>query len=207
MQTSTIENQGKTKKGLKGKDIITLAIFSVLFVAICFIGIMISSALVVTQPFGLALAALLGGPMYMYMRVKVPAFGGVLITGVILSAAMFLTGGGWVITLCTLAASVIAELIGFASRYGSFWASAAGYALFMMIYAAGSYVPMFLMKEETLALAQSNNLDNTFMVDLLNFVTGPILAIALAAAGVCAVLGALLARTMMKKHFKKAGML
>ncbi|MGL5513983.1 MAG: MptD family putative ECF transporter S component [Sporomusa sp.] len=196
---------GTVKQELKAKDIITLAIFSVLFVIICFIGILLCSIMVVTQPFSIALAALLGSTVYMYMRAKVRSFGGILITGVILSLAMFLTGSGWIITAATLAGALIAELIGKASHY-SYWGNTIGYIVLMTLYASSNIIPMYMMKEETLALAMSNSVDNAFMIDLLNYITGPVMAVALVVVVVCALVGSLLARAMLKKHFVKAGM-
>ncbi|MGL5514607.1 MAG: MptD family putative ECF transporter S component [Sporomusa sp.] len=203
--TSNTSETSAARQGLKAKDIITLAIFSVLFVIICFIGIMLCSLMVVTQPFSIALAALLGSTVYMYMRAKVRTFGGILITGVILSLAMFLTGAGWIISMASLAGALIAELIGKASHY-SYWGNTIGYIVLMTLYASSNIIPMYMMKEETLALAMSNSLDNAFMIELLNFITGPVMAVALVVVVVCSLIGSLLARSMLKKHFIKAGM-
>lgn len=194
------------KSKLTSKDFITLGIFSVLFVVLCFLGIFVASILVVTQPFGIALCALLGGVVYMYMRAKVQGFGGILISGAILAIAMFATGSGWVIAACIMAGALLAELIGRAGKYRSFWLTTAGYAVLMTFFAAGSYAPMILMKDSYYELAMSNSLDSSYMLELLDFYTGPMLVAALAATAVCAGLGALVARAMMKKHFVKAGM-
>jgi len=204
--TNNASETNMAKQGLKAKDIITLAIFSVLFVIICFISIMLCSMMVVTQPFSIALAALLGNTLYMYMRAKVRSFGGILITGAILSLAMFLAGAGWIIAVVTLAGALIAELIGKASHY-SYWGNTIGYIVLITLYASSNIIPMYMLKEETLALAMSNSLDNAFMIDLLNFITGPVMAAALVVVAVSALVGSLLARAMLKKHFIKAGMI
>lgn len=194
------------KNKLGAKDFITLGIFSVLLVLLCYVGIFAMSVLVVTQPFGVALGALLGGVVYMYMRAKVQGFGGILITGAILAIAMFATGSGWIIAVCILAGSLVAELISRAGSYKNFWLTAVGYAVLMTAYAASSYVPMLMMKGSYYELAMSNSVDNVYMLQLLDFYTGPVLIVALAVTAVCAVLGALFARAMLKKHFAKAGM-
>lgn len=196
----------QVKAGLKAKDVIPLAIFSVLFVILCFVGIFTSGMLVVTQPFGIAIAALIAGPVYMYMRARVPAFGGILITGVLVAAAMFFTGAGWIIAAGVLVGALIAELIGLATKYKNFWATALGYSVMMTIYAAGSYAPMVLMRDEYYEQAMSNSVNAEFMLQLLDFYTGPILLAALAVTFVCGILGALLGKKMMKKHLEKAGM-
>lgn len=194
------------KKKLTAKDFITLGIFSVLFVVLCYVGIFAMSLLVVTQPFGVALGALLGGVVYMYMRAKVQGFGGILITGAILAIAMFATGSGWVIAVCVLAGALISELVVRGGGYKNFWLTTAGYVILMVVYAAGSYAPMLIMKDSYYELAMSNSVDDAFMIDLLDFYTGPVLFAALAATAICAVTGSLIARAMMKKHFIKAGM-
>ncbi|MFV0399143.1 MAG: MptD family putative ECF transporter S component [Oscillospiraceae bacterium] len=199
-------NEQKKDKKLKSRDFITLGIFSVLFIIVCFLCIFASSIAVVTQPFGIAIAALLGGTIYMYMRAKVNKFGGVLITGVLLALAMLASGSGWIIVVSLLAATAVAELLTQAGRNENFWLTTAGYAVLMTAFAASSYAPMILMKESYYQLAMSNSVDNAYMLELLDFYTGPILIAALAATAVCSVLGALLAKVMVKKHFSRVGM-
>lgn len=202
MQTGIRENTVR----LKAKDFITLGIFSVLFIIICFIGIFATSIVTVTQPFGIALAALLGAPVYLYMRLKVPAFGGILLGGLLLALAMLVTGSGWIIPGCILLGALLAELLARAGHYKNTLLLSLGYALLMTLYAAGSYMPMLLMKESYYELALSNSVDNSFMLELLDFYTGPLLAGALLATAALALIGCLVARSMMKKHFIKAGM-
>lgn len=192
---------------LKSKDFISLGIFSVLFIIICFVGIFASSVAVVTQPFGIAIAAVLGGTVYMYLRAKVNKFGGTMMTGILLGLVMLATGAGWVIAVCAIVGGILAELLEKAGGYNNYWLTTAGYAVFMTVYAAGSYAPMVLMKDEYYALAMSNSVDNSYMLALLDFYTGPILIGAMITTAACAVVGSLIAKAMMKKHFSKAGLL
>ena len=195
------------EKKLKAKDFITLGIFTVLFIVIFFVCIMVMSLSPVTQPFGMALTALLAGPVYMLMRAKVNKFGGILISGIIFAIVMFITGAGWTVALAVIIGTIIAELISRAGQYKKYWVSATGYAVFMTAGAIGSYTPLLMMKEYYTSLSAANSLDAAFMQELMDFVSGPVLVGAFAATIACAFLGALLARAMFKKHFVKAGII
>ena len=190
---------------LKAKDFITTGIFSILFVIIFFVCVTCMSFIPYTQPFGIALTALVAGPVYMIMRAKVAKTGGILLFGAVYAIVMFATGGGWVIPAFTMIGALIAEVISYAGKNISFKLNTVAYAVMMLAVAAGSYFPLLSMKEYYLSLAAGNGVDNGMMAELVSFINLPFLLLAMAVTALCAVFGALIARAMFKKHFIKAG--
>lgn len=195
------------EKKLKAKDFITTGIFSILFIVIFFVCVMCMSIIPYTQPFGLALTALIAGPVYMIMRAKVTKPGGIILFGAVYALVMFGTGGGWVIPLAAIVGAIAAELISGSGKYLNFKLNTIGYAVMMVAVAAGSYIPLLSLKEYYLDLAAGNAVEGDLMAQIVEFVTGPVLAAALAVTAICAVIGALIAKTMFKKHFVKAGII
>ena len=201
------QNTVPQEKRLKAKDFINTGIFSVIFLVFFFISITAMSLVPVTQPFGVALCALIAGPVYMLLRAKSPKAGGILLFGGVFSAVMFATGTGWPMPLGIMVGAVIAELVTLGARRTSLWRNGIGYVILMVGAAIGSYTPLLTMKQYYLDVSASNDVSGDFMAQLMAFISGPVLIAAFAATAVCAVLGVLLARSMFKKHFIKAGLI
>lgn len=190
---------------LKAKDFITTGIFSILFVVIFFICMMCMSIIPYTQPFGIALTALIAGPVYMIMRAKVAKTGGIFLFGTVYAIIMFATGAGWVIPVATLVGALIAEAISYAGKHINFKLNTIAYAVMMVAVAAGSYFPLLSMKDYYLELAQGNAVEGGMMAELVGFINVPYLLLAMGVTALCAVLGAVIAKAMFKKHFVNAG--
>lgn len=201
------QNTAGTDKKLKAKDFINTGIFSVIFLVIFFLSIMVMSMAVVTQPFGLAVCAVIAGPVYMLMRAKSPKRGAILLFSALFAVIMAATGTGWPMPVAILLGALIAELLAAAGKYQSFLMNGMGYAVLMVASAIGSYTPLLMMKQYYLDVASSNEVSGDFMVQLTEFISGPVLFASFAATAVGAVLGVLLARAMFKKHFIKAGLI
>lgn len=196
-----------TNNKMKAKDFITLGIFSVLFIVIFFVCLLCVSFAPFLQPFGIALTALIGGPVYMLMRAKVGKFGEIIISGTLYAVFMFATGAGWIILITTVLGAVIAEFISKASGYRSYKMLTLGYVVFMALTALGSYLPYIVMRDYYMALSQSTGVNGEFMAAVVEFMNGPMIVVAVISAALGAILGALLARAMFKKHFIKAGVI
>lgn len=190
---------------LKSKDFITLGIFTVLFFVVTMICIFASAVVVVTYVFAPAIAAIPGGIVYMFMRTKIPKAGGILISGTAISLLNFLTGAGWPVALGILIGTILAELVSRIGKYKSFWGNAIGYAIYMGCFAVGTYLPMLIMTDYIEKLTASNSIDKAFINSLLSYINGPMLVIVVIVTIICAIIGSLLAKAMLKKHFVKAG--
>lgn len=91
-------------------------------------------------------------------------------------------------------------------HYKSYTREVIGYCVLMVGTAIGSYVPFLVMKDYYLKVAEGNSINGEFMSRLVEFISAPYLALALATTIVTAVLGTVVAHVIFKKHLVKAGM-
>ena len=202
-------NQNKTTSGTKpgARDFINLGIFTVIFIVLFMACIMVMSMTIYTLPFGVALGSFISASVYMLLRAKVPKTGAIILFGVLFGLVMFVMGSGWPILAAVITGSVIAELIARSGHYKSYTREVIGYCVFMVGTAIGSYIPFLVMKDYYLKVAEGNNINGEFMSRLVEFISGPYLALALAITIVMSILGTVLARAIFKKHLVKAGLL
>ena len=179
---------------MKAKDFITLGIFTVLF----FVVVMVCA-------FGSAIAAIPGGIIYMLMRAKVPKAWSILLSGAVIGLIEFLIGAGWAIPLGFVIGAAIAELLARIGNYKSFWMNAIGYAVYMMFFALGTYLPMVFMTDYVDGMSTSNGVSTEYLTELHNFMSGTMVVLIAVATFVAGIIGALIAKGVFKKHFQKAG--
>ena len=202
-------NQNKTTVGTKpsGRDFINLGIFTVIFIVLFMACIMVMSMTIYTLPFGVALGSFISASVYMLLRAKVPKTGAIILFGVLFGLVMFVMGSGWPILAAVIIGSIIAEFIARSGHYRSYAREVIGYCILMLATAIGSYIPFLVMKDYYLKIAEGNSINGKFMARLIEFISGSYLAIALATTVVAAILGTVLARSVLKKHLVKAGLL
>lgn len=190
---------------MKAKDFITLGIFTVLFFVMVMVCVFASAATIVTYAFGSAIAAIPGGIIYMLMRAKVPKAWSILLSGAVIGLIEFLIGAGWAIPLGFVIGAAIAELLARIGNYKSFWMNAIGYAVYMMFFALGTYLPMVFMTDYVDGMSTSNGVSTEYLTELHNFMSGTMVVLIAVATFVAGIIGALIAKGVFKKHFQKAG--
>ena len=202
-------NQNKTTSGAKlgGRDFINLGIFTVIFIVLFMACIMVMSMTIYTLPFGVALGSFVAASVYMLLRAKAPKTGAIILFGVLFGLVMFVMGSGWPILVAVIIGSIFAELIARSGHYKSYTREVIAYCVLMVGTAVGSYVPFLVMKDYYLKVAEGNSINGQFMSRLIEFISGPYLALALATTVVTAILGTVSARVIFKKHLVKAGLL
>lgn len=102
--------QTTMKQGLSVKDLVTVGIFTALFLVFALVGgIFFAPNPVLTfyMPVG---SALLCGPVYLLLLAKVPKRWAVTILGAILCLVWFVTGMHWAMALGYLIAGILADL-------------------------------------------------------------------------------------------------
>lgn len=200
------QNQTTSSTKLGGHDFINLGIFTVIFIVLFMACIMVMSMTIYTLPFGVALGSFVAASVYMLLRAKAPKTGAIILFGVLFGLVMFVMGSGWPILVAVITGSIIAELIARSGHYKSYTREVIGYCVLMVGTAIGSYVPFLVMKDYYLKVAEGNSINGEFMSRLVEFISAPYLALALATTIVTAVLGTVVARVIFKKHLVKAGM-
>ena len=195
------------KKGMTGKDIITVGIFSAIYFVINFAFMLLSGLhplLWILMP---GLIAVFAGIPFLMMCAKVPKTGAVVLMGFITALIYFVTGQFTVVILIAFAVScALAEFIRIRSHYRSFRGSALAY-VFFSLGMIGSPLPIWIMRDSFLAQISQQGMPEAYVSTLAALTSPGMIVVLVGAPIVGAILGILLAKGMFRKHFEKAGIL
>ena len=176
------------KKGLTVKDLVTIGIFSALFLVFALVGgIFFAPNPVLTfyMPVG---SALLCGPVYLLMMAKVQKRWAATILGAIMCIIWFVTGMHWAMALGYLIMGIAADLVAGAGRYQSKKINSLSYIL--------------------LSLAKTmlgNGTEQSYIDTMRSTGTVWIMVVMLAGTILAAAVSAFIGCKMLKKQFEKAG--
>ena len=195
------------KKGMTGKDIITVGIFSAIYFVINFAFMLLSGLhplLWILMP---GLIAVFAGIPFLMMCTKVPKTGAVVLMGFITALIYFVTGQFTVVILIAFAVScILAELCRICSHYRSFGGNALA-SVFFSLGLIGSPPPVWLMRDSFLAQISQQGMPEAYVSTLAALTSPGMIVVLVGAPIVGAILGILLAKGMFRKHFEKAGIL
>lgn len=204
MTTANLHTPPAANK-LTSRDLITTAIFSVLFIVVLFIAASIMGMLPITMIFYGALSGIPCGIIYMYMRAKAPKRGTIMIQAILVAAICFLMGTFWTFAAGTVIGGILAELISSRGGYVRFWKNTIGYVVFMSCIWVGQMLPIAMAKDIYLKFALESGMSAQYMETMMNYLNLPVFLLGLCVTAVFALLGALLGRKLLNKHFVKAG--
>lgn len=186
---------------LNGKDFVNIGIFT----AIDFI-IVTAAAMLgfipILMPLLCAIAPLVSGIPYMLFITKVRKFGMIWIMNILLGLMMFVAGMSYHALIISLFSGLFADLICRSGDYKSSAKAVLSHGVFSL-YVAGNFVLLTFMKDRYFATRQ--NLGEDYIEKLSSYTpvwVFPVLVLCCFAFGI---LGALLGKSMLKKHFEKAG--
>lgn len=196
----------RTDKKLRGKDLITVGIFSAIYFVInfaCMLSGGIHPLLWILMP---GTIALLAGIPYLLMTARVQKTGAVFLMGLITGLIYFATGQFTVVILVTMAVScLLAEIARGVTKYRSPKGSYLSY-VFFSYGMVGSPLPIWIFKESFLAQIQEQGMSIDYVTAIERLSSNVMLIVMLAVPAVGAVLGAFIASRLFKKHFEKAGL-
>ena len=188
---------------LQAKDLINVGLFTVLYFIIgCCVAIPIGFVPIFLPILG-ALWTLLTGIPFMLFATRVKKFGMVTLMAVLSGLLMGLTGMGFWGVPMGLVFGVLGDLVMKSSEYTSVKKTILGYAVFSL-WMVETYIPMYFMVEQSYADFAASFGDE-YAAKVMSVM--PMWSIILVIAGifVFAVLGGLLGKAILKKHFVKAG--
>ena len=198
MSTNTTR---KNADRLGGKDLINVGIYSAIYFVII-MALAMTGYIPIIMPLLCAIGPLIGGIPFMLFLTKVKKFGMILIMSAIMGIMMALTGMGLYSLPVALVSGLVAELIWKQAKY-----SKAGSSVlvcgFFNIWMWGNFIPLFTNPEGYFSTRTEFGTDyETALTALLPPWMNPVLLISCFVFGI---LGGLLGRTLLKKHFIKAG--
>ena len=193
----------KSDNRLKPKDLINIGIFTALYFVVVFAVAMIGY-IPVFIPLQSVVVPLAGGIPMMLMLTKVRKFGAMLILIIVVGLIYTVMGSGFWLLPIGVASALIAELILKSGSYKSGKKAVWAYGVFCLA-VFGNYMPIFASRDAYYAFVVESGYGAEYADALMRYLpdwSAPILAIACVVFGL---LGGLLGRAVLKKHFVRAG--
>ena len=190
---------------LQTRDFISVGIFSLIYAVVAFIIGGVAQMTPVTFPFMPMIVALFTGTVFMLYVAKIPKKGALSILGVIAAILLFVTGMFWMMSVFILIFGVVADFICASGDFKSFRKNLIAYCV-MALSPMGAYIPMTVMPEQFDAFMKNKG-DFTSFEGVIHSIGGTwwILPAMVIGTVVCAIIGGLIGRKLLKKHFEKAG--
>lgn len=193
-------------RGMSGKDVITVGIFSAIYFVINFAFMLLGGLhplLWILMP---GFIALFTGIPYLMMCAKVQKVGSVLLMGLITGLIYYVTGQFTVVILVSFVlACGLAEITRVITHYRSMAGNLVSFVLFS-VGMVGSPLQIWLMREDFLRQITEQGMPADYVNTLAALSSNGMLIVLFLAPVVGAVIGGILARAMFRKHFEKAGL-
>lgn len=189
---------------LKAKDLINVGIYTAIYIVI-FFAVGMLNAIPVLYPFLYVLIPLFTGIPFMLFLTNTKKFGMVSIMSIICGLVWFFMGYTWLALAGYTIFGIIADLVLKSGNYKSFKKNVIGYWLFScgMI---GCQAPMWVMADTYMAGVRQS-MGNKYANDLARYMPSWMGLAAIVIIFIGALLGALLGRKMLRKHFERAGII
>ena len=191
----------KNENKLKGKDLINIGIYAAIY---CVIMTCISMLgyIPIMMPLLAVFCPLVGGIPMMLFYIKTKKFGMITIMSVIIGIYLWVTGMGIYPAIFGVVFGFLADLVAKSGGYQSFTKTVLSYGV-MCLMLFGNFLPLYIDREGYFASRQEFGQE---YIDTLGNIMQPWTApVIIIASFVFGVLGALLGKALLKKHFVKAG--
>ncbi len=179
---------------MKGKDLINIGIFSAIYFVIVFIVAMLG--------FIPIFLPLLGGIVFMLFLTRVKKFGMIWIMSIIMGLLMLLTGMSWPPLAVSVVSGLLAELVYKSGNYKSATKAVITNGVFSL-WIAANYLPLFFAAEKYWSTRQ--NFGQDYIDTITKLMPKWMCPVMFIVAFVYGIVGGLLGKALMKKHFEKAG--
>ncbi|SHO53657.1 MptD family putative ECF transporter S component [Anaerocolumna xylanovorans] len=197
--------QSSGKGSLKGKDLITIGIFSAIYFVINFIFMLMGGLHPMMWILMPGFIALLTGIPFMLMCSKVQKMGAVILMGTITGLIYFVTGMFTVVILVTFAAScILGEAVRSLSGYSTFKGNLLAFICFSLGM-TGSPLPIWLMHDKFISQISEQGMPAEYITTLEKLSSPAMLLVLFLAPVIGAIAGSLISKKMFQKHFIKAG--
>lgn len=187
---------------LKMKDIATIGIFSALLFVVTMVAGALMGISMVLNMYSVAVVAVLSAPLYMLIMAKVHKKGAVLLTFAIVGILWGLFGGIFVL-IWMLGFGVVGEVLASKSKYQNYKMLTVSFGLYSVGYYLGATAPLYYYPAFWYGFDRPKETVDA-MIAAAHSTAGlaaiPVTLIAI-------VIGAVIAKRMLKKHFEKAGVI
>lgn len=190
------------KQRIQAKDLINVGIFTAIMFVVC-MGVAMLGYIPIFIPLLSVLVPLVGGIPFMLFLTKVKKFGMVTIMSILIGILIGLMGMGvWVIVVAPVS-GILADIIFKSGGYASAKKSILGYGVFS-VWVIGNFIPIVVTRNNYFDMLVSGY-GREYAETLMGYIPDWSLIPLLGACFVFGLLGALLGRALLKKHFVRAG--
>ena len=186
---------------MKGKDLINIGIFSAIYFVIVLIVAMLGT-IPIFLPMLTVIVPILGGIPFMLFLTRVRKFGMIWIMSIIMGILMLLTGMSWPPLAISAVTGLLAELVYKSGNYQSASRAVLTNGVFSL-WIGGNYLPLFFAAEKYWSTRQ--NFGQDYIDAVTKLMPTWMCPVPFIAAFICGIIGGLLGKALMKKHFEKAG--
>lgn len=195
-------------KNLTIKDLVTIGIFTAIYFVTLSVCTFASFMLIpgVSFMFLPAIAALVCGAIYLLLVVKIQKFGAITILGTVIGV-FFAISGHFITALPTcIIFSVLADLIASTKKYKSMIANTISYVVYAFSL-TGPILPMWFLKTQYIQHLLNDNKTQEYVDARFVFINTQTFLLVAGGIVVCAIIGALIGKKLLQKHFEKAGII
>ncbi|HOO28158.1 MAG TPA: MptD family putative ECF transporter S component [Lachnospiraceae bacterium] len=193
---------------LMGKDFVTIGIFSILLMAVFIVvSLPFMPFLSVAYPLIGVASAIFTAPVFMLMTYKVAKRGTVFLCSTIISLLYVIMGYVYLLPFGIAAGMLCEAIVWKKGAYRSFWYNSASFSVFCVwLYLGSSFLPIYIFGTEYYKKLLSGNEESALVH--IKFATSPLWAAgSVIITVIAAVIGCLIGRRLLKKHFIKAGVI
>lgn len=190
------------KSKLQAKDLINVGIFTAIYFVLFFAGMMLGYIPIFIPLLGFVCPILCGIPFMLYLT-KVKRFGMVSLSGIILGLLNMLIGSGVLVLIFGVIFGIAADLIMKVGKYSSWKCTLLGNGVFSL-WIMGFVSRMFLTRTEFFESLVSGY-GQEYVDTLMSYTPGWMFPVLFIVTFIGGILGALLGKAVLKKHFEKAG--
>ena len=191
----------KNENKIKGKDLINIGIYAAIYCVIMTCIAMLGY-IPIMMPMLSVIGPLIGGIPMMLFYTKTKKFGMITIMGIIIGVFFCITGMGIYPVIFGTVLGLLADLIAKSGEYKSFVKTLLSYGL-LSITLFGNYMPLFIDREAY--FASREKFGQEYVETLGNIMQNWMIPVLIIASFAFGVLGALLGKALLRKHFVKAG--
>lgn len=191
----------KASTKLQGKDLMNVGIYSAIYFVIVFAVAMLGY-IPILMPMLCVFVPLIAGVPFMLFLTKVQKFGMIWIMSIIMGILMLLTGMAQYALIVGAFTGLIAELIYKSGAYKSQSRAILTCGVFSM-WVWGNFIPLFFDRETYWSTRQS--FGEEYINTLNSIMPMWLCPVLLIASFVFGIAGGLFGKVLLKKHFKKAG--
>ena len=191
-------------KSLTVKDLVTVGIFSALFLVFALVGGIFFAPNPVLTFYMPVSSALLCGPVYLLMLARVQKRWAAAILGALLCVVWFVTGMHWAMALGYLVMGIAADLAAGIGSYRSRKLNSLSYIL-LSLGGTASYLVFFADPDGWARTMLGNGTEQSYIDAMRSTGTVWIMVVMLAGTILAAAVSAFIGCKMLKKQFEKAG--